>query len=239
MTDDLFYKIGYGLTLQYVVIVVVIVVVVAVSFFVSYATVVTPIGIFFLMFCFSKTFCNYPPGLRFISLEIRASDGQNWKGPYGPRTTDATVQISRGPPVIDPVFPIPTSGLMLWLNASSLKINDSSRVDTWNSEVGFARVNCSSDEPDFAAVFVSTAINGKPAVRFSGKTSFQIRNQSRVWQYGTIIAVAKQSVSNLTLYNAQCIFCAQDIFFGYSEVIFFLRARSQTRILGKRELPFV
>lgn len=90
--------------------------------------------------------------------------------------------------------PDQVSGLLLWLKADSLSLNDGDTITTWSdsSGNGYDASGSGATPPAYTA----NVLNGKPVVRFSGSNGFQLSSgASANFSIGayTIIAVAKRT----------------------------------------------
>jgi len=92
---------------------------------------------------------------------------------------------------------LPTTGMLLWLRADALGMNNNDPVATWTDQSGNGRNAVSIGGA--APVFTTNVFNGKPVVRFNGTSLLQV-NSLPIGPF-TIVTVFKTSNSGELLYE--------------------------------------
>jgi len=95
------------------------------------------------------------------------------------------------------VTTLPTTGLLLWLRADTLGLNNNDPVTTWTDASGNGRNAASIGGA--APVFTTNVFNGLPVVRFNGNSLLQV-NSLPMGPY-TILLVMKTTSSNEMVYE--------------------------------------
>jgi len=95
---------------------------------------------------------------------------------------------------------LPTTGMLLWLKADALALNNNDPVNTWTDSSGNGR-NAVYTHPfsEVAPVFTTNVFNGKPVVRFNGNSLLQVSSLP-IGPF-TIVAVFKTTTSGELLYE--------------------------------------
>lgn len=102
-----------------------------------------------------------------------------------------------GASVTPPVGPPVTSGLLLWMDATTLAYGNGVRVDAWpDSSVSATPTSVGSGNPTMA----STGLNGHPGVDFytTGASWYVAATATTGLTEGTLIAVSKNILSGLS-----------------------------------------
>ena len=83
----------------------------------------------------------------------------------------AAWRIARSPPGVYTINGVPTSGLLLWLNAGAITgVNNGGVVSTWPDSSGLGN-NATQTTSGIQPTYVTGDLNGQPAVRFASASS--------------------------------------------------------------------
>jgi len=135
---------------------------------------------------YSYTWTNVLQGS--YTLTAKAYDNYNLP------TTSTGVGITVNPS-------LPTTGMLLWLRADSLSLNNGDPVNTWTDISGNGRnaVFTQVGGVGVAPVYTTNVFNGKPVVRFNGNSLLQVSSLP-LGTY-TIVAIFKTSNSQEIVYE--------------------------------------
>jgi len=141
------------------------------------------------------------------------------------RALDAYYQAAMASISINVPIPIPTSGLLCWLKADALSLNNNDPVNTWTDSSVNNRNAVSIGGT--APVFTTNVFNGKPVVRFNGTNWLQV-SALPLGPY-TIATVFKSSGNSQMVYEHGANAAAYDGCFLYTSTYSTVTVRRGTQ----------